>query len=140
MIKHVYILILSLCFLVSCQTNKNTTTEKPEKITSDTIRIANDELEYEVLIIDGRFSSWFNTNAKPRGYYSLEHLEIRNRFWVMEWNARTRNPELANLYDMPINYQTNINYGYEVNYMLYNYLVYFQLTNKQQLGGFPARI
>lgn len=129
-----------MCFLVSCQTNKNTTTEKPEKITSDTIRIANNDLEYEVLIIDAGFRSWFNTNAKPRGYYSLEHLEIRNRFWVMEWNARTRNPQTANLYDMPINYQTNINYGYEVNYMIYNYLVYFQLTNKQQLGGFPARI
>lgn len=139
MMKQFYIVIITI-FLVSCQSNKKMTTENLEKITSDTIRIANDELEYEVLIIDGRFSSWFNTNAKPRGYYSLEHLEIRNRFWVMEWNARTRNPQLANLYDMPINYQTNINYGYEVNYMLYNYLVYFQLTNNQQLGGFPARI
>ena len=38
------------------------------------------------------------------------------------------------------NYETNINYGYEVNYMLYNYLVYFQLKNNQKLGGFSPRI
>ena len=38
------------------------------------------------------------------------------------------------------NYESTINYGFELNYMLYNYLVYFQMTNKQQLGGFPARI
>jgi hypothetical protein len=41
---------------------------------------------------------------------------------------------------MQLNYQSNIDYGYEENYMLYNYLTYFQLTNKQQLGSFPARI
>jgi hypothetical protein len=41
---------------------------------------------------------------------------------------------------MTINYETNINYGYEVNYMLYNYLVYFQLKNNQKLGGFSPRI
>jgi hypothetical protein len=45
-----------------------------------------------------------------------------------------------NLYEMTINYESNIDYGYEVNYMIYNYLFYFQLTNKQQLGGFMPRI
>ena len=116
------------------------TTENPEKITSDTIRIANDELEYEVIIIDAGFTSWYNSYAKPRGFYSQSYLEARNRIWVLEWNLRAKNPQFMDLYFLPIDYQSNINYGYEVNYMLYNYLVYFQLTNKQQLGGFTARI
>ena len=38
------------------------------------------------------------------------------------------------------NYETTINYGFDVNYMIYNYLLYFQLTKKQQLGGFVPRI
>ena len=45
-----------------------------------------------------------------------------------------------NLYEMTINYDSTTNYGYEVNYMIYNYLVYFQLTNNQKLGGFTPRI
>jgi len=41
---------------------------------------------------------------------------------------------------MSIDYQNNIDYGYEVNYMLFNYLSYFQLTNNIRLGGFAPRI
>ena len=37
-------------------------------------------------------------------------------------------------------YENNINYGYEVNYMLFNYLTYFQLSNNIKLGSFAPRI
>lgn len=137
------ILVSILFFAISCNSNKNYSTSNDKPILeSDTIRIANDEIEYEVIIIDPGFTSWFNSMAKPRGYHSQTYMESRNRFWVLEWNRRTNFPNQysPNLYEMPINYESNIDYGYEVNYMLYNYLVYFQLTNKQQLGGFPARI
>lgn len=115
--------------------------DKP-KLESDTIRIANDEIEYEIIIIDPGFTSWFNSYAKPRGFYTQSYLEARNIFWVTEWNRRVimSSQYDPSLYEMQINYNSYTNYGYEVNYMLYNYLVYFQLTNKQRLGGFPPRI
>lgn len=138
--KYLFIGSILISLVFSCQSNKNFSTENNQKLTSDTIRISNEELDYEVIIIDGGFTTWFNSFARPRSFYTLEFLESRNRFWVLEWNNRARNPRLMNLYDMPINYDSTINYGFEVNYMLYNYLVYFQITNKQQLGGFPARI
>lgn len=136
------ILVSILFFAISCNSNKNyTASNNKPKLESDTIRIANDEIEYEVLIIDPGFTSWFNSFAKPRGYHSQSYMENRNRFWVLEWNRRANLPFQynPNLYETQINYDSNINYGYEVNYMIYNYLVYFQLTNKQQLGGYPAR-
>lgn len=104
---------------------------------SDTIRIANDSLEYEIIIIDPGFSSWMLTNARDRGFYSQSYLENHNIPWVTEWNIRARSPigRRANLYEMQIDYRQGINYGYEVNYMLFNYLTYFQLTNKERLGG-----
>ncbi len=115
--------------------------EKP-KMTSDTIRIESEKLEYDIIIIDPGFSNWFNSFAQPRGFYSQNFLEARNRIWVIEWNNRARNSLQfnPNLYELAIDYQSNTDYGYEVNYMLYNYLVYFQITNKQNLGGFTARI
>jgi signal peptidase I len=39
-----------------------------------------------------------------------------------------------NLYEMTINYNQNVIMdGYEVNYLIYNYMVYFQNTYKQKL-------
>lgn len=142
--KRIFLLLSALFFiLIACTASqeKKSFDDKP-KLVSDTIRISNEKLEYEVLIFDVGFSSWFNSFAKPRNYHSQSYLESRNRVWVLEWNRRAMlssqyNP---NLYEMSINYDQNINYGYEVNYMLYNYLVYFQLKNNQKLGGFTPRI
>ncbi len=139
--KLLYLVIIASFFFFSCNSNKNFSAENTEKLKSDTIHISNPDLEYDVIIIDVGFSSWFNSYARPKGYYSQSYLEARNRVWVMEWNSRVRNPmRYGNMYDIPIDYDNTTNYGYNVNYMIYNYLVYFQITNKQQLGGFTARI
>lgn len=104
--------------------------------TSDTVRIANDSLEYEVIIIDAGFNSWLATRARQRGFYSQQYLENKNRFWVAEWNIRAnQSTRYRDMYQMQINYSPSIDYGYEVNYLLYNYLVYFQQTTGQRLGG-----
>ena len=139
----VTLLFVVISVLVACNSSKTQKTfEDNPKLESDTIRISNEAIEYDVIIIDGGFTSWFNSNAKPRNYYSQSYLEARNKIWVLEWNRRAMLPSQynPNLYEMIINYETTVDYGYEVNYMIYNYLVYFQLTNKQQLGGFVPRI
>lgn len=135
----VCILVVIFCILIGCASSKSTITDKnkPTGLKSDTIRIANDKLEYEVLIIDPGFSSWIITNTYPRGFYSQSYLENKNRLWVSEYNSRVLQPlrYSPNLYEMTINYDSNVDYGYEVNYLIYNYMVYFQNTYKQKLYG-----
>ena len=108
----------------------------------DTLRIENKELEYEVIILEPGFNTWLQTTAKPRNYYDQSYLETRNRIWVTNYNIRVsdRGSYNSQLYELPIDYQSTIDYGYEVNYLLYNYLVYFQLHYKQRLGMFEPRI
>lgn len=108
----------------------------------DTVKIENDDLDYEIIIIEPGFNTWLQTVAKPEGYYSQSYMESRNRIWVQEWNNRVLQPYAysPNLYEQQIDYDPNIDYGYEVNYKLFNYLTYFQLHYKQRLGGFVARI
>lgn len=133
------LIIIALGIVISCSTKS----KLPENglsnqavATNDTIRIANDSLEYEVIIIDPGFNSWLASRARPRGYYGQPYLENKNRLWVMEWNNRVLSPQrYGDMYPMSIDYQSTIDYGYEVNYLLYNYLVYFQITNRQKLGG-----
>lgn len=140
----VYLLAIILVSIFSCNTSKSNfpSAEKPIATQGDTVRIANDELEYEVIIIDPGFSMWLNSRALPRNYHSQSYLENKNRIWISEWNNRVSQPLRynPNLYEMTINYDSNINYGYEVNYLIYNYMVYFQNTYKQKLFGFvPIR-
>ena len=137
-----FLIVISAVFM-SCNVPKTSKSfsEKPW-LSSDTIRIQNEEIEYDVIIIDAGFQSWFNSYAKPKNYFSQSYMESRNKIWVLEWNRRAMQPTMynPNLYEMTINYQNNINYGYDVNYMIYNYLVCFQLKNNEKLGGFVPTI
>jgi hypothetical protein len=141
--KCISILILLLTIISCSTTSKNVaSTDTPKKTVNDTVRIANDSLEYEVIIIDNGFSNWLQTRAYPRNYHSLSYLENKNRFYVTEWNIRVSQPQRynPNLYEMSIDYRPEIHYGYEVNYLIYNYMIYFQNTYKQKLWGYvPSR-
>lgn len=138
-----FFLIIVITFW-SCSTSKDNSFDKKNdlaKTESDTIRIANDSIEYEIIIIDGGFNSFLYGKARQRGYYSQAYLEGRNILMVREYNNRVLQPMRfsSDLYTMQIDYQNNINYGYEVNYMLYNYFIYFQIANNQKLMGFLPR-
>ena len=78
-----------------------------------------------------------NISSKPLLLYSQNYLEARNRVWVLEWNNRARNPSRfnPNIYENTVDYQPTINYGYEVNYKLYNYFLFAQQKYKMNLGG-----
>ena len=131
--RAVLLILLAIVAMASCNSTKGTTTS-PEGSPQDTIRIANDSLEYEVIIIENGFYNWLVTQF-PEEYYSLGFLENQNRFYVAEYNRRVINPLSydKDLYLVPINYDPKISYGKEVNYLLYNYFVYFEKTYNQKL-------
>lgn len=140
-----YILVV-FSLIIGCNTTKPTASKSNEELAnakvSDTVKIANDSLEYQIIIIEPGFNYWLLSTARPEGYYSQQFLESRNIIFVSEWNTRVLQPQRfnPNLYEMQIDYQQGIDYGYEVNYKLYNYFIYFQLTYNQKLSGFNVRI
>lgn len=142
--KPLLAIILISSLLCSCGPTHHIVSTNSDDNTNvqDTVRIANDDLEYEIIIIEPGFNTWLESIAKPEGYYSQSFLESRNRILVQEWNQRVLQPYAynPNLYGMQIDYNPSINYGYEVNYKLYNYFIYFQLQYKQRLSGFVPRI
>ncbi len=136
-----YIALLGL-FIYSCGSSRNGKfSGDSANATNDTVRIANDSLEYEIIIIEPGFNLFINSYARPRGYYSQSFLENKNQFLVTEYNQRVMQPMNFNpdLYLNQINYDPKIDYGYEVNYLLYNYFVFFSRHYNQRFSV-PTRI
>ena len=135
--KNLLFIFLITVLIYSCTSSQTTTSSSdivPTNTNTDTIKIVNEELEYEILIIEIGFESWLVTQ-KPMWYYSNNTLAIRNQFYVIEWNQRVIQPNRynPNLYEQQINYDSTIDYGIEVNYKLYMYFQFFQQKYKQNL-------
>lgn len=148
--RNIPFLIVTLYCLAffSCGTQKEAVaiTEDEKKIfdskDEQPVEIADEKTEYEIIIIEPGFYTWLNSIARPEGYYSQGWLESRNQILVTNWNQRVLQPQQfsSNLYELQIDYQPTIDYGYEVNYKLYYYFIYFQRKYRQRLGPFVPRI
>lgn len=131
---YVVLALLTLSFLVNCRNQKSFSKKANQTEELDTIVIENDSLEYKLVILDYGFNAWLATQ-KPRGYHSQRYMELKNQPYVNEYNIRARNANRydPNLYPMVIKYSPNVDYGYEVNYMLYHYFLFFQEKYNQNL-------
>lgn len=131
--KNLFYITVLLLIIVSCGSKLKTVSNDNSNLPEGTVRIANDSLEYEIIIIDVGFETYLNTIAKPANFYSQEFYEIKNKFYVIEWNIRARNPLNYNssIYENVIDYDSNINYGLDVNYKLYNYFKFVEYKYKQ---------
>ena len=144
--KALYLVIILIIAMSACKTPEvrpKNLNEREESLTAnDTVVISSDENTYQIIIIDPGFNAWLSNIAQPRGYYSQNFMETRNNIYVIEWNLRVNQPQRfsPDLYQLLIDYNPKEDYGYEINYKLYNYFIYFQLKYNQSLGPFVPRI
>lgn len=133
LLKQILILLSISLFIGACASSSIKGTVKTEK----PVVIANDSLEYQIIIIDIGFNAFLNSIAKPEGFYSQSYLEARNRAWVLTWNNRVRNTSQfdSSIYENIIDFQSGTDYGYDVNYKLFNYFLFAQQKYRMNLGG-----
>lgn len=89
-----------------------------------------EEEEYELIIIDPGFATWFVSNARPINYYSPSYYETWNQQYVSAWNDKVNQAANYNTANYPfenrIEYNPSENYGVELNHELYWYFRYVQ--------------
>lgn len=108
----------------------------------EAVTIGNEKTEYEITITDAGFFIWLQNIARPPGYLSQPFLESRNRLLSAEYNRRVLQPLKfdPDLYPLEINYTYGVDYGYDVNYKLYYYFIFFQRKYDQRLSGLLPRL
>jgi hypothetical protein len=130
--KNIITYLILGVFILGCSSTSPTT--QSDALPDGAVKIANEELEYEIIIIDQGFETYLYSIAKPANFYSQEFYEIKNQRYVIEWNIRTQNPMKynSNIYEMEINYDPKIDYGLDVNYKLYNYFKFVEYKYKER--------
>jgi hypothetical protein len=132
-------LLLFLVTLIGCTTSKTATmaseNEGTQHYEEKPIRIANDSLEYEIIITDIGFPRFLNTQP-PESYYTIDFLERRNNLFVGEYNRRVMDIRFTrDIYPQRIDYDLSAQYGKEVNYLLFQYFRYFSRAYNQNFPG-----
>jgi len=117
-------------FVISCGSYTKNTVLKEEPVV-----ISNEELEYEIIIIDQGFTTFLKSQARSKNFYSESYLKSKNRQYVGVWNSRVSNPQQYNssIYENIIDYQHNIDYGLDVNYKLFWYFKFAEQKYKMKL-------
>ncbi|MDX1461668.1 MAG: DUF6146 family protein [Marinirhabdus sp.] len=132
-----YIVLLAFAF-AQCTATKDSSMGSTDGAISEeaeSVRIANDSLEYEIIITDIGFPRFLNTQP-PESYYSIGYLERRNQFFVAEYNRRVLDIRYSrDLYPQRIEYDITVDYGKEVNYLLFQYFRYFAREYNQDFQG-----
>jgi hypothetical protein len=121
-----YFLLVILIFIAACAGNK--------KLSKIDIKNQGTELkdsvEYELIIFDSGYETWFLTHSKPVWYHSLVYYENWNKQYVVAWNSKAISPRYSKYFDSTIDYDPFINYGLELNHKLFYYFMYVERVLK----------
>ncbi|MFC2110191.1 DUF6146 family protein [Bacteroidota bacterium] len=121
--------ILTSVLMYSCFSTQNTVTKSNE---DKPVVISNDSIEYKIIILDPGFNTYLMSVAQPMELYSENYYQNRNIRYVNEWNNRVNNPMSfqSGIFEQSIDYDPTIDYGLEVNYILYNYFKFVEYKYK----------
>lgn len=123
---------LSLFVFVIIASSGIATTFEPYVNPPDTLKFepideSKDSVEYELIIFDPAFDSWFFKNRRPMDFFEQSYLESWNSQLVPQWNGAVVSTRNRNC--MPttyLDYRPEIDYGKELNYKLFYYFMYIQ--------------
>jgi hypothetical protein len=107
---------LTILLLVSCSTSS-----RLSRMPGEHIDIAQNEEEYELLVLDPGFENWFASTWNPAVDRTLQYYSFWNQRYVTEWNNRVIQPNSSQFFENMIQYDPSENYGIEVERKLYYY-------------------
>ena len=127
-----FLCLFTLGFLNSCANKNPTSSEINEMVFEE-----NEEGEYDIIVLDSQYDYFLHAIAKPKNFHSESYYKARNSIFVTQWNARHSQPLHydPNLYSINIDYNPQINYGYDFEYKLFNFFMFIEWKYDVNLDG-----
>ncbi len=115
--KRIFWVFIATILLFSCSTSNRMLGVSDKNL----IDISREKEEYEIIVMDPGFDTWFATTWSPAKDRSVEYYALWNQRYVNAWNYKATNPHTAELFDSTIQYDPTADYGIEVERVLYYY-------------------
>ena len=112
-----------LVLLCACTSQKEIVKIGPTK---NIVVNVNDSTEYELLVFDPQFETWFMTNYSPAKDHSNEYYQSWNNQYVTDWNYHYMAGHYSSVFENYIDWDDSLNYGIELNRKLYYYFRYVE--------------
>ena len=113
-------LVVLLC---ACSSQKEFVKIVPTKDVAVNIK---DSSEYELLVFDPQFETWFMTNYSPAKDHSNEYYQSWNNQYVADWNYHYMAGHYTSIFENYIDWDDFVNYGIDLNRKLYYYFRYVE--------------
>jgi hypothetical protein len=127
--------ILAMFFAMTLMA-KNQSIIAPADIAADSVEVAKgDSTEYELIIFDNNFESWFITSQNPTWFHENSYYRSKINFYATDWNLRVLQNMHREPYEYEINVDPNVDYGIDINWKLYWYFKYLEETLGIKLAG-----
>lgn len=117
--KKLIFIIIAVIITVACASHKKTTK-------TITPTLSKDSTEYELIIFDTHFETWFAINSSEAMKRSNAYYKNQNWIYVQDWNEKYRRAHP--FFESYIDYRADIEYGIDFNYKLF---MYFQYVEKE---------
>ncbi len=137
------LLLLMICLLFGLNISaQNNFTKSNIMMHNNDTNASKDSTEYELIIFEPGFHSWFATNRKPIWYYSNEYYKYWDYLYTIYWNINYlsyhyMNRGKINPYNCYIDYNYYTDYGIKLNFKLYYYFKYVEY--KYDVNIIPLR-
>ncbi len=131
--KQLLFLFTALIFIIACSTQKGIV--KIEE-TKEEVAVE-DSLQYELIVFDPKFETWYMIQNSPAKYRSQEYYENWNRQYVSAWNYNSTQAGKRSFFEPIVGYQPNVDYGFELNHKLFYFFQYVERILKIEImpGG-----
>lgn len=120
--KKILFLCAAIALLAACSGPKGAVKIEP----NGNKAAGEDSTEYELIVLDPGFDSWYMLQDSPARYRTQQYYEGWNRQYVSEWNALARQPGRRSFFNTIIGYEPSEDYGFELNHKLFYYFQYVE--------------
>jgi uncharacterized protein YcfL len=117
--KKLILIISGIILIAGCSSNKDLVRIEDHEGTTDST-------QYELIVDEPGYDSWMVTNSKPDWYHEKEFYQNWNILYTIEFNYRVLHSNAGHPFTEIINYDSQTNYGLEVEYKLYWYFKYIE--------------